>query len=207
MLIDVRAGLFGLCLVLFGPLWSSLQACVRVPESTCGVLGTQGNIQLLPPAPLYYPFRRGKIIHGELYGVLLWDDMNAATPLGALCNIPCAVWLVATAPRPQWLPRHVSIASPRPQALCNYLGTFGCQGTFLTARLPDGLLCTAVYAALGVLHGLHSTHVVTAYTAVYVPLTGGTGPCLQTAPHCCPYTWCASRRRNNVPTDQRCTPS
>ena len=43
----------------------------------------QGNFQLLPPAPPYYPFPRGKSILGVLYGVLLWAAMNAETPLGA----------------------------------------------------------------------------------------------------------------------------
>ena len=44
----------------------------------------QGNSQLLlPPAPPYYPFPRRKSILGVTYGVLLWADMNTATPLGA----------------------------------------------------------------------------------------------------------------------------
>ena len=54
----------------------------------------QCKIQLLPPAPPYYPFRRGKSILGVIYGVLLCDNMNAATPLGgagALCKAPCTV--------------------------------------------------------------------------------------------------------------------
>ena len=43
----------------------------------------QGKSHLLPPAPPYYPIPRGKSILGVIYGVLLWADMNAATPLGA----------------------------------------------------------------------------------------------------------------------------
>ena len=43
----------------------------------------QGKSQLLPPAPPYYPFPRVKSILGVIYGVLLWADMNTATPLGA----------------------------------------------------------------------------------------------------------------------------
>ena len=35
-------------------------------------------------APPYYPFPRGKYILGVIYGVSLWPDMNAGTPLGAL---------------------------------------------------------------------------------------------------------------------------
>ena len=46
-----------------------------------GVPG-QGKAKLRPPAPPYYPFTRGKFILGVIYGVLLWADMNAATPLG-----------------------------------------------------------------------------------------------------------------------------
>ena len=65
----------------------------------------QGEFQLLPPAPPYYPFPTGKIhtrgnilsFHtsfylGVIYGVLLWVDMNAATPLGVWVrsvNFPC----------------------------------------------------------------------------------------------------------------------
>ena len=37
----------------------------------------------LRPAPPYYPFPRGKFILGVIYGVLLWGNMKAATPLGA----------------------------------------------------------------------------------------------------------------------------
>ena len=52
--------------------------CYRIP-APC----SQGKFELLPPAPPYYPFPRGKSILGVIYGVLLWADMNAATPLGA----------------------------------------------------------------------------------------------------------------------------
>ena len=45
--------------------------------------GRQGKYQLLPPAPPYYPFPEETSILGVIYGVLLWADMNAATPLGA----------------------------------------------------------------------------------------------------------------------------
>ena len=44
--------------------------------------GGQGKSQLLPPAPPYYPFPRGKSILGVIYEVLLWADINAATLLG-----------------------------------------------------------------------------------------------------------------------------
>ena len=43
----------------------------------------QGKLQLLPPAPPYHPFPRGKYHTRVIYGVLLWADMNTATPLGA----------------------------------------------------------------------------------------------------------------------------
>ena len=56
----------------------------------------QGKFQLLPPAPPYYPFPRGKIhTRGNIWGfTVVWHeccdpaagvgaDMNAATPLGA----------------------------------------------------------------------------------------------------------------------------
>ena len=49
-------------------------------------VAAQGKPQLLPPATLYYPFPTVKIhtrILGVIYGVLLWADMNTATPLGA----------------------------------------------------------------------------------------------------------------------------
>ena len=35
------------------------------------------------------PFPEGKSILGVIYGVLLSADMNAATPLGVLCNFSC----------------------------------------------------------------------------------------------------------------------
>ena len=43
----------------------------------------QRKLQLRPPAPPYYRFPRGKSIIGVISGVLLWADMNTATPLGA----------------------------------------------------------------------------------------------------------------------------
>ena len=52
-------------------------------HTTCiCVRGCQGKFQLRPPAAPYYPVPRGKSILGVIYGVLLWADMNAATPLG-----------------------------------------------------------------------------------------------------------------------------
>ena len=61
----------------------------------------QGKSLLLPPAPpapLYYPFPTGKSILGVIYGVLLWADMHAATPLRAWGRsvISLAVLLVCT---------------------------------------------------------------------------------------------------------------
>ena len=44
---------------------------------------TQGKFQLLPPATHTTPFPSEKSILGVIYRVLLWADMNAATPLGA----------------------------------------------------------------------------------------------------------------------------
>ena len=44
---------------------------------------TLRKFQLLPPAPPYYPFPEGKSTLGVIYGVSLWADMNAATPLRA----------------------------------------------------------------------------------------------------------------------------
>ena len=35
-----------------------------------------------------YAFQVEISILGVIYGVLLWADMNAATPLGAPCNVP-----------------------------------------------------------------------------------------------------------------------
>ena len=50
--------------------------------------GVQGELQLLHPAPPYYPFPEDKCILVVIYGVLLWADMNAATPLGAwVCSV------------------------------------------------------------------------------------------------------------------------
>ena len=43
-------------------------------------VSVQGKSQLLPPAPPYYAERS---LPGVIYGVLLWADMNTATPLGA----------------------------------------------------------------------------------------------------------------------------
>ena len=44
----------------------------------------QGQFQLLPPLrPRTTPFPEEKSIPGVICGVLLWADMNAATPLGA----------------------------------------------------------------------------------------------------------------------------
>ena len=40
------------------------------------------TFQLLPPAPRTTPFPEEKTILGVIYGVLLWADMDAATPLG-----------------------------------------------------------------------------------------------------------------------------
>ena len=43
----------------------------------------QGKFQLRPLRPRTTPFLEEKSILGLIYGVLLWADMNAATPLGA----------------------------------------------------------------------------------------------------------------------------
>ena len=56
------------------------------------------QIPAAAPCPPYYPFPRGKSILGVIYGVLLWADMNAATPLRAWGRsvISLAVLLVCT---------------------------------------------------------------------------------------------------------------
>ena len=68
--------------------------CAKATSSCC------------PHAPPYYPFPRGISILGVIYGVSLWADTNAATPLGAwghsviaavrcaVCGVRCAVWCV-----------------------------------------------------------------------------------------------------------------
>ena len=59
--------------------------------SVCWQLHSKANSSCCPARPCY-PIPRGKIILGVIYGLLLWADMNAATPLGgvgALCNFPC----------------------------------------------------------------------------------------------------------------------
>ena len=58
----------------------------------------QGKFQLLPPAPPYYPFPEEKSILGVIYGVLLWADMNAATPLGAQGRSVMSLVLVSSIP-------------------------------------------------------------------------------------------------------------
>ena len=69
---------------------AELLPCIPPPESGTWILSAARSpshhhikLQLLAPAPPYYPFPRGKPILGVIYGVLLWADMNAATPLGA----------------------------------------------------------------------------------------------------------------------------
>ena len=57
--------------------------CVHAP---CGLHDTgKANSSSSPPPhpPRTIPFLEGKSITGVTYGVLLWADMNAATPLGA----------------------------------------------------------------------------------------------------------------------------
>ena len=41
------------------------------------------NPSCCPLLPPYYPITRWNSIPGVIYGVLLWADINAATPLGA----------------------------------------------------------------------------------------------------------------------------
>ena len=48
-----------------------------------GYATAQGKFQLLPLRPRTTPFPEEKYILGVIYGVLLWADMNTATPLGA----------------------------------------------------------------------------------------------------------------------------
>ena len=76
----------------------------------------QGKFQLLPPAPRTTPFPEEKSILGVIYGVLLWANMSAATPLGArgrsvmslvLTHVVCGMANYRAPPRPQcaaWLP-------------------------------------------------------------------------------------------------------
>ena len=76
------------------------------------VAHAQGNFQLLPrvhpgPAPpcLSATFPEENFILWVTHGVLLWADMNAATPLGALmrtsCSSAAAVTVTAALPWPE----------------------------------------------------------------------------------------------------------
>ena len=59
--------------------------------------GRKANPSCCPLRPRTAPFPEKKSILGVIYGVLLWADINAATPLGAwgaLCNVP---WVVLAA--------------------------------------------------------------------------------------------------------------
>ena len=70
------------CLLALRPkrCWRTTMRTGTMPP--CWVV-VPGKPQQLPPAPpYYYPIPRGNSILGVIYGVLLWADMNAATPLG-----------------------------------------------------------------------------------------------------------------------------
>ena len=57
------------------------------------------KISAAAPYTPYYPIPRGNSILGVIYGVLLWADMNAATPLGARgCSVTAVAAQAALAP-------------------------------------------------------------------------------------------------------------
>ena len=53
-----------------------------VLENAYDAVKVKGKMQLLPPAPPVLPLSQRKIHTGGKNGVLLWADINAATPLG-----------------------------------------------------------------------------------------------------------------------------
>ena len=54
----------------------------EIDEGDCGT-AARGKRQRLHPAIPYYPSREENSILGVVHGVLLWADMNAATPPGS----------------------------------------------------------------------------------------------------------------------------